>query len=112
MSIDYDDFRTKDWPERLALFNEASAEEKAELVRTHATRWLESHRAELTAAQVELVHRSLELVRPEAYRPNRDPALLDRLKEFEKEAAALFTREQRRQGLTLHLEGSCGRRPR
>lgn len=67
MPVDYDTFRAKSWAERVTLFNAVSPEEKAELVRTHISRWVAAHRQDLTPAQIEMADEWMTFVKPESY---------------------------------------------
>jgi hypothetical protein len=102
MAFDYDEFRTKSWDERVTLFTGLSTEQKAHLVRTHIGRWLEAHRAELDAAQIAFLEKSIAFIQPELYAVVKDPGWKERMKALEVEGAALLTREQMREALTMH----------
>ena len=102
MQINYDQFRKMQWNERVTLFNEVSNEEKAELVRTHIDRWLESHRGELSPLQISAVEQCRDFIKPELYGAVKDSADLERFKEIEQRAAAVLTRDQMREALTMH----------
>ena len=104
MTLDYDSFRAKSWEERVTLFNSISAEEKAELVRTHISRWLQSHRDELTAEQVEILEENIASVIPELYVRPRDRDLFNRFMALEKRTAGVLSREQMRDALTMHWD--------
>jgi hypothetical protein len=65
--IEYDAFRAKSWAERIELFNAISAEERAEIVRTHVSRWLSEHRHELTEEQIAIVEENIACIRPALY---------------------------------------------
>ena len=88
MAIDYDSFRAKPWAERVRLFNAISAEEAAELVRTHISRWLQLHREELTAEQVNIVEENISFVSSELYRRPRNRELYGRFRDLENRTAA------------------------
>jgi hypothetical protein len=102
MPIDYEDFRTKSWPDRLELFNAAPATDKAELVRTHIGRWLDAHRAELTEAQIAYLEECRDNVHADLYRREKSNAMVMRMKELESRGSELLTRDQMREALTLH----------
>jgi hypothetical protein len=98
--------------ERLRLFNAISGEEQAELVQTHISRWLESHRQDLTAEQVNIVEENISFVSPELYLRPRNLELFSRFKDLENRTAALLSREQMRDALTMHWDQSCQIQPR
>ena len=89
MPIDYHTFRKQGWEERLTIFNALSAEEKADLVRTHISLWLQAHREELTAAQIEVVQANIRFVTPELYTHPKREELLNAIKELEFRTATL-----------------------
>ena len=107
MSVDYDAFRAKPWGERVTLFNSISNEEKAQLVRTHVSRWVESHLQHLSAAQIAITDEWLTFIRPELYALPKTEDSMARLKELEARTAAVFSREQMRDALTMHWDQSC-----
>lgn len=109
MSVDYERFRAMPWDERVTLFNAISAAEKAELMRTHVTRWLESHRAELTPAQIALAEETLAFATPELYRQPPADDVAARARDFERRARELFTREQFFEAFTIQWGISCRR---
>ena len=102
--IDYDSFRTKSWPERVALFDDFSAEERAELVRTHISRWLSQHRHELTAGQIAILEESIAFISADLYTLPRNEDLTSRFLDLAKRTAMLLTREQARDALTMHWD--------
>lgn len=102
MTIAYDTFRTKTFAERVALFNALPAVEKAALVRTHMSRWLEAHRHALSVEQIEVVEDNIRFVRPELYASRHSERLAAELKQLELRTSAALSREQMREALTLH----------
>lgn len=105
--IDYDSFRTTSWPERVALFNGISAEERAELVRTHISRWLSLHRHELTAEQITMVEENIAFISTDLYAFPRDEALISRYLDLAKRTAMMLSREQAMDALTMSWGRSC-----
>lgn len=105
--IDYDSFRGKTWAERLAVFNAISAEERAELVRTHIARWLRLHRHELTDEQISIVEENIAFIRAELYALPPDEELVRRYLELARRAAMLLSRDQAREALTMYWDSSC-----
>lgn len=72
-TIDYDTFGKLDLQGRIKAFNEISPENQAELVKTHAKRWLEKNRNRLTAEQISVLEENIAFITPDIYRlPKRD----------------------------------------
>jgi hypothetical protein len=110
--LDYDSFRTKSWSERVSLFNRISAEERAELVRTHIRRWLSLHRHELTDEQIAIVEENIAFIRADLYTLPRDEELVSRYSDLAKRTVMLLSREQARDALTMYWDRSCARAAR
>jgi hypothetical protein len=104
MLVDYDEFRKKDWDERVRVFGAISSEEKAELVRTHIARWLASHRQELDPSQIEILEENVAFVSAALYVRPLDGRLLDRSRELEGRTARVLSRDQMREALTMHWD--------
>ena len=102
MTVDYEHFRGMPWGERLTLFNALTAEEKAALVKTLISRWLDAHRAELTPAQIEIVEANIDFVCAELYEKPVSHDLLRTFKQLEARTATLLSRDQMREALTMH----------
>jgi hypothetical protein len=107
MPVEYDLFLTKPWAERVALFNAIPGDEKAQLVRTHVSRWLDSHRKELSLAQVEILEEWLAFITRDLYFSPKIEDSMKRLKDLETRTASLLSREQMRDALTMHWDKSC-----
>ena len=105
--IDYDSFRAKSWAERVALFNAISAEERAELVRTHISRWLSLHRHELTDEQIKIVEENIAFISTELYAFPQDQDLVRQYVALAKRTAMLLSRDQARDALTMYWDRSC-----
>ena len=101
MSVTYDAFMQMDHQNRIRSFNEITPENRATLVRTQIERWLAAHRASLTAEQVATMEDNLAFAVPDNYRLPKDPRTLSLAKELEAKTAALFTREQIMEALTI-----------
>ena len=101
MPIGYDEFRRTTWDERIAIFNALSTEGKAELFRSQVAGWLERHRTELSAPQIEILEQTIEATTPEIYIRPQPVELRERLKVLEARAFALLTKEQIRHALTM-----------
>lgn len=106
MPVDYDAFRSQSWSERVAIFNSISPEEKADLVRTHISRWLTAHLHELTDAQIGLVEENIAMVTPGLYALAVNEDAKVRMKDLLDRTGALLSREQMREALTMHWEQS------
>ena len=104
MAVDPETFRTKPWPERLTIFNAMSPDEKASLVRGCIASWLAAHRAELSGGQAEMLEEAIAFVTPGLYVADPDPMLLARLRDLETRTAAVLSRAQMRDALTMHWD--------
>ena len=110
MPVDYDSFRAMSWAERLSFFNGVSAEERADLVRTHISRWLSLHRHELTDEQVTVLEETIAFINADLYRAPRDEVLANRFLDLMNRTAKLLSRDQARDALTMYWDTSCVRR--
>jgi hypothetical protein len=79
--------------ERLKMFNAISAQNKADLVRTHFRRWRDANRASLNAAQLEALGDQLDIIRTELYQQPRDEHLKRRADEMLDRLYSLFPRD-------------------
>lgn len=70
--VSYDEVYQKPRNERLRIFREISAENRAALVRTHAERWLAGNRARLSAEQIAVLEEVMQSISPRWYEPDRD----------------------------------------
>ena len=102
MSFDYETFRAMPWGERVTAFNALPDADKAALVRTHITRWLDAHRAELTPEQIEVIQAHIDFVTPDLYVPKKRKQFLVAAKKLEWRANEVLSRDQQREALTLH----------
>ena len=57
--------------ERLKIFNEISADNRAFLIKTHAERWLAANRSRLTGEQVAVVEELILTISPDWYKTDR-----------------------------------------
>jgi hypothetical protein len=83
VQISYDQFMKLDPGLRAARFQDANADTKAMIMRTHAERWLAGNRARLTSGQVTLVQEAIALVTPALYGRSVDPELTRKSQEVE-----------------------------
>ena len=77
------------------MFNAITAENRAELVRTQATRWLALNRDVLTAEQISAADAAIAVIKPDLYRLETSPIERQALTKAVVElVSAVFTREQ------------------
>ncbi len=72
LEVNYDQFFLKPFKERIEIFNEISAENRAFLVKTQAERWLAANRSRLTVEQVSIVEEMNQSISPEWYKTKHD----------------------------------------
>lgn len=93
-SIGYDEFMPQPLKERLKIFNEVSAENRASLIKTHVERWLAANRPRLSDEQIVVVEEMIPYITPESYRVDRNKEEVERKAEMlYKKAEAVFSRE-------------------
>jgi hypothetical protein len=103
--ISYDRFMPKPLEERIRIFNDVSAENRAELMKTHIERWLAANRRRLTGEQVAVVEEIIPFITPEKYRADRDAEKVVREVEvWQEKAEAVFSREELRQMVSESAE--------
>ena len=66
-SVTYQDFLSYDRSERVRIFNEVSAERRAELVKTRFQLYLAENRSRLTENQTQVIEEILDLLVPQIY---------------------------------------------
>lgn len=71
-AIGYDQFFLKPVKERIKIFNEISAENRAFLFKTQAERWLSANRSRLTYEQIAVVEELIQSISPEWYKKERN----------------------------------------
>jgi hypothetical protein len=92
--IGYDQFMPEPLQERLRIFNEVSAENRAMLIRTHVERWLAANRHRLTDEQISVVEEVIGFILPESYRAERDTEKVEQEAEaLRAKAEAVFSHE-------------------
>ena len=101
-SVDYDTFMRGDVQTRIRTFNEVSAENRADLVATHIRRWIDANKHRLSDEQLGITGEWLRFVTPDAYSFDKSEDARAQLKELETRSAALFSREDMGQALTIH----------
>jgi hypothetical protein len=105
--IDYDSFRAKTWAERVSLFSAITAQERADLVRTHISQWLSRHREELTEQQISSIEEKIAFITPALYAIPSDEDLISRFVDLTKRTAMLLSREQARSAFAMDWGKSC-----
>jgi len=69
--VTYKQFFQKPFKERMNIFSEITAENRATLVKTHAERWLGANRSRLTSEQVMAIEELIEAISPKWYETDR-----------------------------------------
>ena len=102
-AVSYGQFYSKPVKERVEIFNEISAENRAFLVKTQAERWLAANRSRLTDEQIATIEEMNRSISPEWYRESRediDPGIEALFKKVE----AVLSREDMRELATKHAQ--------
>jgi hypothetical protein len=93
-TISYDQFMPQPRQERLRIFNEISAENRALLIKTHIERWLTANRVRLTPEQIAAAEEVVTFVKPQCYQSDRDTEKVQQEAEvFCRKLEAVFSRE-------------------
>ncbi len=92
--IEYREYIQKTREERIAIFNAVSPDERAELMRTHLTLWLDANRGDLALTQVAAIERVIALVTPALYTDPKNERQIRRFIRETQRAAAILTAEQ------------------
>ncbi len=93
-AFSYDEFMPHPLQERIRIFNEISADNRALLMKTHVERWLAANRPRLNDEQVAVVEEILRFITPESYRAEGDREKAEQEAEALREkAASVFSRE-------------------
>lgn len=97
-AIGYDQFMPQPFEERLRIFREVSAENRALLMKTHIERWLAANRPRLTDEQVAVVEEFISFISPELYRaePEEEKTIRE-VEALKKKGEAVFSRDDLRQ---------------
>jgi hypothetical protein len=106
-TINYKQFKDLQHRERIKIFNEISAENRALLMKTQVENWLAENRSRLNQDQIAVVEEIISFVKPELYRENRDhlKATQEADKLFNK-AETVFSREEIME-MTFVSGGQC-----
>jgi len=102
--VDYDTFMQRDTQGRLRTFNQVTPENRAELVRTQIQRWVEKNRSRLTPEQLKVMDENLAFVTADRYRQPMGPEDMARAKDLETRTAAVLSRDDMMQALTIHAD--------
>ena len=100
-AVTYDAYMQLDMPGRIRTFNQVSPENCADIVRTHIQRWLDANRSRLTEEQIAVMEENISFITTDKYALPKTDENMARLKQLEAKAAALFTREEMFQALTI-----------
>ncbi len=104
-SITYDQFFLKPVKERIKIFNEISAENRAFLMETQARRWLAANRSRLTDKQVAVVEELIRSISPEWYKKRDDFMEIDpKVETLVKKLETVLSREDVRNLATERAE--------
>jgi hypothetical protein len=93
-TITYDQFMPQPLQERIRIFDEISAENCAQLIKTHVERWLAANRPRLTHEQTVVVEEIIHSISSEWYKRERDfERAAQEVEALRKKAEAVFSRE-------------------
>jgi hypothetical protein len=103
--IEYDAFCTLDLKTKQKLFAEIKPDNRADLIRTQARRWLEKNRARLNTEQIKIMEENIAFVKPDLYKFPRNEVDLALAKSLEQRTLAVMAREDMAEALTIF--GAC-----
>ena len=91
--VPYDEFfaLTDRDDDRIRVFNEITAENRATLVRTHLERWLNRNRGRLSAEQVAMMEENIRFVGPELYGLPKKPEVQAKVLDLAERTRKLFS---------------------
>jgi hypothetical protein len=94
-TIGYDQFMPQPLQERLRIFNQISAENRALLIKTHVERWLKLNRPRLIHEQVAVVEEIIRSISPEWYKIEERPVeqVTQEAETLRRKAEAVFSSE-------------------
>lgn len=99
--VNYDEFMPCSLEERLKIFNEISAENRASLVRTQVERWLDTNHSRLSKAQMDMIDEIIKFITPDKYEFGRDHEIVEQeTTKFFKRVEQLFSKDEMKQFLT------------
>ena len=100
--VPYDEFfALADRDDRIRVFNEITAENRATLVRTHLERWLSRNRGRLSAEQVAMMEENIRFVGPELYSLPKKPEVQAKALDLAERTRKLFGPMDVAQALTI-----------
>jgi hypothetical protein len=92
-TIGYDQYMPQPLQERIRIFNEISAANRALLIKTHVERWLAANRPRLTHEQIAVVEEIIRSITPALYQAGIDFEKVAQVAEaLRKKAEAVFSR--------------------
>jgi hypothetical protein len=103
-TIDYDTFGKLGVKARMKAFNEASPENKAELTKTQARRWLDKNRDRLTPEQIAVLEENIVFISPALYRLPRREEDQKKLLDLQARTAALLSEDDIFQAFFLQAD--------
>lgn len=93
-TIEYDGFFLNSVEERIKIFNEISADNRAYLLKTQAERWLAVNRSRLNHQQITVVEEVIQSISPDWYEKRRDSVgVKPEAEALAKKLEAAFSRE-------------------
>jgi hypothetical protein len=101
-NVDYDTFMQQDVQRRIRTFNQITPENRAELVRTQITRWVDQNRARLTPEQLKMMEENLAFVTAARYQQPPNDEDKTRANDLQARTVALFSRDDIRQAMTIN----------
>ena len=100
--VDYDAFMEQDVQGRIRAFNALTPEGRAGILRTHIDRWIDANGSQLTPAQLAIAQEWRAFAKPENYSQPLDAKQKAVVQDLEARSAAVFSREQMRDAITIH----------
>jgi len=100
-AISYDDFMKTDASDRIARFNQITSENRAEIVKTHITRWRDANKSELSKDQLAIIEEQLALISPEMYSERRTEESMQKVRDLAERTSKLFTQDQMIRAFTI-----------
>jgi hypothetical protein len=104
LEVNYDELFLKSVKERIKIFNEISAKNRAFLIKTHAERWFSANRSRLTQEQVSVVKEFIQSISPEWYESRDDYKIDPKAEALVKKVEATLPREDVMQFATNRAE--------
>ena len=102
--LTYDQFMKIESTERRATFPRLTAENKAELKRTHAQRWLAANRRDLSQRQIAAVDEAIAFVTPKLYSGAGDGDTLELERAIKNKLVCALGREKAAEAFALYSD--------